>query len=103
MPILIQIRVQDKWPGVAAEQPPLADLAITRVSTSSIESSKTVFGKFSASEAIQERGKLNKEVFDALRSSPGLVQLTAAQKWNGVLPTTMIPNAGVPMLNLDKK
>jgi len=46
--------------------------------------------------AIQKKG-------DALRSSPELVQLTAAQKWNGVLPTTMIPNAGVPMLNLDKK
>lgn len=151
------------------------------------QSTKTVFGKFSASESIQERGKLNKEVFDAiassatelvtiesiqienidfsdayeksiearmlaevgvqkakqeweqekikaditvtqaeaaakavklagdaeayaiqkkgdaLRSSPGLIQLTAAQKWNGVLPTTMIPNAGVPMLNLEKK
>jgi regulator of protease activity HflC (stomatin/prohibitin superfamily) len=40
---------------------------------------------------------------DALKSRPELVQLTAAQKWNGVLPTTMIPNAGVPMLNLDKR
>ena len=148
---------------------------------------KTIFGQFSASESIQDRARLNKEVFDAvasastilvtiesiqienidfsdayeqsvearmlaevgvqkkkqeweqakidadikvtvaeadakatklageaeayainkkgdaLRNSPELVQLTAAQKWNGVLPTTMIPNAGVPMLNLDKR
>lgn len=40
---------------------------------------------------------------DALRDSPQLVELTAAQKWNGVLPTTMIPNAGVPMLDLSKR
>ncbi|MBF8270212.1 MAG: prohibitin family protein [Gammaproteobacteria bacterium] len=151
------------------------------------QATKTVFGKFSASESIQERGKLNKEVLDAiisestelvtiesvqienidfsdtyeksvearmlaevgvqkakqeweqekikaditvtqaeasakavklagdaeayaiqkkgeaLRTSPELVPLTAAQRWNGVLPTTMIPDTGVPMINLDKK
>lgn len=39
---------------------------------------------------------------DALRSSPELVQLTLAEKWNGVLPTTMVPGGSVPMLNLGR-
>lgn len=37
---------------------------------------------------------------DALRSSPELVQLTVAQRWNGVLPVNMYANSPVPLLNL---
>jgi regulator of protease activity HflC (stomatin/prohibitin superfamily) len=36
----------------------------------------------------------------ALTANPNLVQLTAAEKWNGVLPTTMVPGAGVPLVTL---
>lgn len=36
----------------------------------------------------------------ALQSNPGLVQLTAAEKWNGVLPTTMLPGGAVPFLGV---
>lgn len=43
--------------------------------------------------AIRERG-------DAIRENPKLVDLTTAEKWNGQLPTTMLPNGSVPMLNL---
>lgn len=46
-------------------------------------------------KAIQAKG-------DALRSNPEIVSLTAAQKWDGVLPTTMIPGGSVPFLNLGK-
>jgi regulator of protease activity HflC (stomatin/prohibitin superfamily) len=45
--------------------------------------------------AIKARG-------DALRDNPGLPTLTAAEKWNGVLPTTMVPGNAVPFLNLSK-
>ena len=45
--------------------------------------------------AIKARG-------DALRDKPGLPTLTAAEKWNGVLPTTMVPGNSVPILNLGK-
>ncbi len=44
--------------------------------------------------AIKARG-------DALRSNPALVALTQAEKWDGQLPTTMVPNGAVPMLNLN--
>ena len=36
----------------------------------------------------------------ALRDNPALVNLIQAEKWNGQLPTTMLPNTGVPMISL---
>lgn len=43
--------------------------------------------------AIKARG-------DALKDNPGLVALTQAEKWNGVLPTTMLPSGSIPMLSI---
>jgi regulator of protease activity HflC (stomatin/prohibitin superfamily) len=43
--------------------------------------------------AINARGK-------ALRDNPGLVDLVAAEKWDGQLPTTMVPGSAVPFLNV---
>lgn len=37
---------------------------------------------------------------DALASNAKLVELTAAEKWNGVLPTTMVPGSTVPFLTV---
>ena len=45
-------------------------------------------------EAIRERGA-------ALRDNPDLVDLVAAEKWNGQLPTTMVPNSTVPFINMN--
>ncbi len=45
--------------------------------------------------AIQARG-------DALRNNPSLPTLVAAEKWNGILPTTMVPGNALPFLNLAK-
>ncbi len=39
---------------------------------------------------------------DALNSNPQLVQLAAVDKWNGVLPTQMVPGSSVPFVNLNK-
>jgi regulator of protease activity HflC (stomatin/prohibitin superfamily) len=43
--------------------------------------------------AINARGK-------ALRDNPSLVELVQAEKWNGVLPTTMVPGSAVPFINV---
>ena len=43
--------------------------------------------------AIDQRGQ-------ALRDNPGVVALVQAEKWDGVLPTTMPPNGTVPFLTL---
>jgi regulator of protease activity HflC (stomatin/prohibitin superfamily) len=40
---------------------------------------------------------------DALRESPKLIELTVAEKWNGVLPTTMVPGNAVPFISLHGK
>lgn len=46
-------------------------------------------------EAINARGK-------ALRDNPELVALTAAERWDGKLPTTMVPGSSVPFVNVGK-
>ncbi|HMB57924.1 MAG TPA: prohibitin family protein [Arenimonas sp.] len=38
----------------------------------------------------------------ALAQNQDLVELTKAERWNGVLPTTMIPNAAIPFLNSNR-
>jgi regulator of protease activity HflC (stomatin/prohibitin superfamily) len=40
---------------------------------------------------------------EALKDNPQLVALTAAEKWNGVLPTTMIPGSTVPFVTVPKQ
>lgn len=44
-------------------------------------------------DAIRARGS-------ALRDNPGLVSLTAAERWDGVLPTTMVPGGATPFVNV---
>jgi uncharacterized membrane protein YqiK len=44
-------------------------------------------------DAINARGK-------ALRDNPSLVGLVQAEKWDGKLPTTMIPNSALPIFNM---
>ncbi|RRD25816.1 prohibitin family protein [Brucellaceae bacterium VT-16-1752] len=57
------------------------------------------------SEAIRLRGDAEATAIkargDALRDNPGLVSLTQAERWNGQLPSTMLPNSSIPMLNLN--
>ena len=46
-------------------------------------------------DAIRARGL-------ALRDSPLLIELTTAERWNGILPTTMLPGGSVPFLQVAK-
>lgn len=69
------------------------------------------------SEAIKLRGEADSTVIRlkgeaeataikaraaALGENPQLIALTQAERWNGVLPTTMLPGGAVPMLSLGK-
>lgn len=60
----------------------------------------TAFSKQAVGEAeaaaIRARG-------DALKANPELPSLVAAEKWNGVLPTQMVPGNSVPFLQLNSK
>ena len=55
-------------------------------------------------EAIRLRGDAEAAAIDArgkaLRDNPSVVQLVQAEKWNGQLPTTMIPGAATPFLSI---
>ena len=55
-------------------------------------------------KAVELRGNAEaaaiKAKGDALNSNPGLVALTQAEKWNGQLPTTMLPNSTVPFMSV---
>jgi regulator of protease activity HflC (stomatin/prohibitin superfamily) len=46
--------------------------------------------------AIKSRG-------DALRENPQLVNLTTAERWNGVLPQQMVPGGTVPFINVGRQ
>ena len=60
----------------------------------------TAFSKQAVGEAeaaaIRARG-------DALKANPELPSLVAAEKWNGVLPTQMVPGNSVPFLQLNPR
>jgi regulator of protease activity HflC (stomatin/prohibitin superfamily) len=53
----------------------------------------TLTGEAEAS-AIRARG-------EALRDNPMLIDLVQAERWNGILPTTMVPGQTVPFLNMN--
>ncbi len=62
---------------------------------------KVVFGRSTAVKAIQERGALNSAIrAKALGTNPNLVTLVQAERWNGVLPTTMVPGSSVPFVSV---
>lgn len=54
--------------------------------------------------AVRVKSKVEAEALrmkgDALREAPALVYLKAAEKWNGVLPTTMVPGSTLPFINV---
>ncbi|MFB9952438.1 prohibitin family protein [Rhizobium puerariae] len=58
-------------------------------------------------EAIRLRGDAEAQAIkargDALKDNPGLVSLTQAERWDGRLPTTMLPNGAVPMIDLGNR
>jgi len=55
-------------------------------------------------EAIRLRGEAEASAIraraDALRANTDLVQLQAVEKWDGKLPTTMVPNSAMPFINV---
>lgn len=58
-------------------------------------------------ESIRIRGEAEASAITArakaLGENPNLVMLTQAEKWNGILPTTMVPNGAVPFISVERK
>lgn len=57
-------------------------------------------------DAIRLRGEAEASAIRArgaaLGDNPGLVSLVQAERWNGVLPTTMVPGGAVPMISVSR-
>ena len=60
----------------------------------------------SEAKAIELKGNAEAEAIKsraaALSSNQNLVELTKAEKWNGVLPTTVLPNGALPFIDAKK-
>jgi regulator of protease activity HflC (stomatin/prohibitin superfamily) len=76
--------------AVRAEAQANADA--TRLNGEARASNIKITGEAEAA-AIEARAK-------ALGTNPNLVTLVQAEKWNGVLPTTMVPGSAVPFVSL---
>ena len=69
-----------------------AQAEATRLSGEAKASNIRITGEAEAA-AIEARGK-------ALGNNPNLVTLVQAERWNGVLPTTMVPGSSVPFVSV---
>ncbi|MNQ42924.1 FtsH protease regulator HflC [compost metagenome] len=66
-------------------------IADSRLAQATAEAAATRLMGDAAADAIKARAA-------ALSSNQNLVELTKAERWNGILPTTMLPNSTVPFL-----
>lgn len=77
-----------------------------RVTQATAEANSTLATARANSEAIKLQGDAQASAIKAraaaLGDNPNLIALTQAEKWNGSLPTTMIPGGAVPFLNVMK-
>jgi len=67
--------------------------ADSRVAQATAEAEAIKLTGDAEASAIRARG-------EALRDNPALIELVQAERWNGTLPTTMVPNSTVPFLNM---
>ncbi|MGU9777998.1 SPFH domain-containing protein [Salmonella enterica] len=70
-------------------------LADSRLAQAKADAEATRLKGAAEADAIKMRG-------DALRQNPEIVALTTAERWNGALPSTMIPGATVPFISTSK-
>jgi regulator of protease activity HflC (stomatin/prohibitin superfamily) len=84
--------VEARMEATVRQQQAEAEAASTRTRADAAAYAVKAQGEAEAS-AIRNRG-------DALRDNPGLPALVTAEKWDGHLPTTMVPGGAVPFLNV---
>lgn len=67
--------------------------ADARVAQAKAQAEATRLAGNAEAEAINAKGQ-------ALRDNPALIELVSAERWNGVLPTTMVPGGTVPFISV---
>lgn len=98
--MMAEVEIQTKRQNLETERIN-ADIAVTQAKA---RADSALAEAQANAEAIRLRGNAEADAIraraDALKQNANLVALTTAEKWDGVLPTTMLPNGSVPMLNL---
>lgn len=98
--MMAEVEIQTKRQNLETERIN-ADIAVTQAKA---RADSALAEAQANAESIRLRGNAEADAIrvraDALKQNGNLVALTTAEKWNGVLPTTMLPNGAIPMLNL---
>ncbi len=92
----------------SVEQRMLAEVEVQRLQQNAlreqVEAEIVVIRATAAAERVRLAGNAEAAAIDArgqaLQNNPQLVGLVAAEKWNGVLPTTMLPGSAVPWIQV---
>lgn len=78
-----------------------ADITRTRADAAAYEREKMANAE---ATSIRAKGLAEAETINAkgkaLRDNPALVELTYAEKWNGITPTTVVPNSSITGLSI---
>jgi len=78
----------------------LADIVRTQASA---DADKVRFAATAEAEAITLRGNAEADAItaraEALKNNAALIELVKAERWDGKLPTTMLPNSTVPFID----
>lgn len=81
-----------------------AQIAITRAQAEAAAKVKFAEGEAKAiALRAQAEAQAIREKSEALKENPNIIALMQAEKWNGQLPSTMLPNGAVPMLTVPKQ
>ena len=98
-----EVQVQQQKQQLAQEQIK-AQIAVTQAQG---RANSVIAEAKANADAIRLRGNAEADAIaaraKALSDNPAIIQLTQAEKWNGVLPTTMVPGSTVPFLNVAPK
>lgn len=94
-----EVQVKTREQELATEQVQ----AQIRVTQAQAEADSQVAQAKADAQATELRGKAEAEAIkaraQALASNQNLVELTKAERWNGVLPTTVLPNGALPFID----
>lgn len=70
------------------------------------EADKVRFAAQAEADAIRARGNAEAEAItaraEALKNNAALIELVKAERWNGSLPTTMLPTGTIPFIDVSK-
>ena len=99
-----EVEVKTREQMLATEQVE-AQIVVTRARAQAEADSKVAQAKADA-EATRLRGSAEADAIKAktlaLSSNPMLIELTKAERWDGKLPTTVLPNGTLPFIDASK-